>query len=98
MRPEIVQVVPVRDYTVYVYFSDGKIVHYDASALLNGEVFAPLKDVSFFMQRCCILNNTLAWDMTGDRDPRECADIDPDMLYSLDSVEEDIDALRACIL
>ena len=28
---DIVQVVPFEDYTVYVYFEDGKIVCYDAN-------------------------------------------------------------------
>ena len=29
---DIVQVVPFEDYTVYVYFEDGKIVCYDANS------------------------------------------------------------------
>ncbi len=29
MFPKVVQVVPMKDYTVYVYFEDGKIVCYD---------------------------------------------------------------------
>lgn len=32
--PEIVQVVPHNDYTVFVYFSDGKIVLYNVRRLL----------------------------------------------------------------
>ena len=84
----IVQVIPYKDYTVYVYFEDGKIVKYDVKPLLEKKVFAPLKDMNFFMGACTILNGTLAWDVSGNRDCSQCIDIDPDMLYSLDSVAE----------
>ena len=35
--PEIVQVVPHDDYTVTVFFCDGKIVQYDAAPKLEKE-------------------------------------------------------------
>ena len=85
---DIVQVVPVEDYTVYVYFEDGKIVHYNARPLIDKKAFEPLKDLNFFMNRCTILNDTLAWDVSGDRDCTKCLDIDPDTLYSLENVKE----------
>ena len=47
--PDIVQVVPHEDYTVSVYFCDGKIVLYDAKPNLNKGVFQKLKDKVFFM-------------------------------------------------
>ena len=81
MLYDIVQVIPYEDYTVYVYFEDGKIVCYDAKPLLDKKVFAPLKNIDFFMN---------AWDVSGDRDCSKCLDIDPDMLYSLENVEEKI--------
>ena len=68
MLYDIVQVVPFEDYTVDVYFEDGKIVCYDAKPLLDKKVFEPLKNLNFFMNACTILNGTLAWDITGDRD------------------------------
>jgi len=86
----IVQVIPYEDYTVYVYFEDGKIVCYDAKALLKKKVFEPLKDINFFMTACTILNGTLAWDVTGTRDCSKCLDIDPEMLYGLENVNEKI--------
>ena len=49
MLYDIVQVIPYEDYTVYVYFEDGKIVCYDAKPLLDKKVFAPLKNIDFFM-------------------------------------------------
>ena len=86
--PDIVQVVPHEDYTVTVYFCDGKIVIYNAEPKLNQGVFERLKDVSFFMNNCKIMNDTLAWDLTGKNDPFECIDIDPDYLYSLEYADD----------
>ena len=86
----VIQVIPYRDYKVYVYFEDGKIVCYDASQLLDKKVFEPLKDIEFFMNACTIMNDSLAWDITGTRDESKCIDLDPDMLYELENVKERI--------
>ena len=88
MFPKIVQVVPNEDYTVMIYFEDGKIVSYEVSHLLEKEVFKPLKDKDFFMNSCTIMNDTLAWDLTGDRDESKCIDIDPETLYALEEIGE----------
>ena len=88
--PEIVQVVPHEDYTVTVYFCDGKIVMYDARPKLDQGVFQVLKDVSFFVKNCKIMNDTLAWDLTGNNDPSQCIDIDPEYLYGLEYAEDSI--------
>ncbi len=88
--PDIVQVVPREDYTVIVYFGDGKIVIYDARPKLEQGVFQRLKDISFFVNNCKIMNDTLAWDLTGKNDPSECIDIDPDYLYGLENVADPI--------
>lgn len=90
MIPEIVQVVPMDDYKVYVYFDDGKIVCYDVSDLLEKGAFAVLKNVQIFKDTCTILNDTLAWDIGGNRDVTACLDIDPYMLYELEEVNERI--------
>ena len=90
MFHSVVQVIPDEDYKVYVYFEDGKIVCYDAKPLLAKKVFEPLKNLDFFMNACTILNDTLAWDISGDRDTTRCLDIDPDMLYELDQAVEKI--------
>ena len=34
MFPKVVQVIPMKDYSVYVYFEDGKIVSYDSCVIL----------------------------------------------------------------
>lgn len=86
--PKIVQVVPTEEYTVYVYFEDGKIICYDVKPLLEKEVFAALREIAFFKSSCTIMNGTFAWDVSGMRDNSECIDIDQDMLYELDTVVE----------
>lgn len=88
--PEIVQVVPHDDYTVTVFFCDCKIVTYDAGPKLEQGVFQALKNISFFINNCKIMNDTLAWDLKGNNDPSECIDIDPDYLYGLEHVEEPV--------
>ncbi len=93
ITPQIVQVVPHDDYTVSVYFCDGKIVSYDVKPMLDKGVFCKLKDKSIFISRCTIMNDTLAWDIEGNRDRYKCIDIDPDYLYSLDHIPEQIEKM-----
>ena len=86
--PEIVQVIPHENYTVTVYFCDGKIVEYDVAPKLTQGIFQQLMDRNLFINNCKIMNDTLAWDLSGKNDPTECIDIDPDYLYSLELVED----------
>ena len=67
-----------------------KIVCYDMKNVLNKEVFKPLKDISVFTDTCTVMNDTLAWDIGGDRDVCKCIDIDPDTLYELPYCKEKI--------
>ena len=85
--PEIVQVVPHKNYTVSVFFCDGKTVLYDVKPKLGRGVFQQLTDLSFFINRCIIMNDTLAWDLSGTGDETDCIDIDPDMLYHLEPID-----------
>lgn len=86
--PDIVQVIPREDYTVAVYFCDGKKVIYDAKPKLNSGIFQRLNDITFFINNCKIMNDTLAWDLTGEIDATQCIDIDPDYLYSLEAEDD----------
>ena len=90
MFPKVVQVIPMKDYSVYVYFEDGKIVCYDMSHMIEKDVFRPLKNIDIFMNTCTVLNDTLAWDISMNRDSASCLDIDPDTLYALPFAEEQI--------
>ena len=87
--PEAIQVIPTRDYKVYIYFDDGRIKLFDASTLIKGGVFKVLQDEELFISSCTVLNNTLAWDITGNYSEEDCLDLDPLQLYnSCPEVEE----------
>ena len=80
--PKVLQAVAGENYTVYLYFNDGSVRLYDAKPLLKlGGVFAPLQDEAFFRNRLTVLNDTAAWDVTGDRNSCTCVDLDPIELY-----------------
>jgi len=73
----------MKDYSVYVYFEDGKIVYYDMSKMIEKEAFRSLRDIDIFIDTCTVMNDTLAWDISKNRDNTTCLDIDPDTLYEL---------------
>lgn len=83
LMPAVVQAVPGDDFTVYAYCNDGAVRLVDVKPLIaKGGVFAPLSDVEFFRERLTILNDTVAWDITGDRDPTACVDLDADQIFA----------------
>lgn len=87
--PVVVQAIPGENKTVYAYFSDGSIKRYDMSkAIAKGGVFSLLKDNDFFQERLTVLNNTVAWDISGNLDPTDCIDIDPFAVYSAPTVQD----------
>ena len=80
--PTVVQVQPQENYKVNVFFSDGKIVLFDVSSFIGKGVFSILSDKNFFFERCTVLNNTLAWDISGRYDNSNCIDIAPETIYN----------------
>lgn len=82
MFHKVLQVVPTSDYKVYIYFADGKIKLFDASELVKKGVFQQLKDIESFKNSCTVLNDTLAWDLSGKCDPYNCLDLDAEELYN----------------
>ncbi len=81
--PKVVQVVPGENSTVYAYFNDGSVRLVDAKPLIaQGGVFAQLGDPGFFHDRLTVLNDTVAWDVTGNRDVTACVDLDPCEIYA----------------
>ncbi|MDR2945195.1 MAG: DUF2442 domain-containing protein [Candidatus Adiutrix sp.] len=46
--PEVVEVRPLNDYTLWLRFSTGEVKIFDVKPLLDRPVFAPLKDVGVF--------------------------------------------------
>lgn len=67
---EIIQVVPRCDLKVYVYDDLGNIYIYDAAKFAKKYIM--LQDKNFFINRCTIINNTLAWDKIENRDNGQC--------------------------
>lgn len=91
IRPTIYQVIPTDDFKVYVCFDDGIIKMYDAKPLIDrGGIFEILKDIEIFKKTCTIINGTLAWDISGDRDASKCIDVCPDKIYNEGVTVEEI--------
>ena len=89
MFHKVLQVVPTDDYKVYIYFADGKVKLFDASGIIKKGVFKQLQNNDLFKKSCTVLNNTLAWDLSGKYDPYNSLDLDPEELYnSCPEVEE----------
>lgn len=78
----VIQVLPTDDFKVYVYFSDGRIKLYDVSHLVGKGIFQKISDIKDFIDKCTVMNGTLAWDIGGNFDIYNCIDIDPDTIYA----------------
>ncbi|HCM24997.1 MAG: hypothetical protein A2Z99_02945 [Treponema sp. GWB1_62_6] len=78
---EIVQVLPLENFDLILYFVDGRIKKYNISHLVGKGVFSVLADPEFYRSRCTIMNHTVAWDISGQYDPSTCIDLDPEVLY-----------------
>jgi hypothetical protein len=90
--PAVVQAVPGPNRTVYAYFSDGSIKQFDVKPLIaGGGVFARLAEDDFFENRLTVLNDTVAWDLSGHYDPTDCIDIDPFTVYQAQSVPDPLE-------
>lgn len=89
MFKSILQVYPEENYQVYLYFNTGEVRLYDASEIVGKGVFKVLADKKFFVERCTVLNHTLAWDVSGNYDPTQCLDLDPEVLYKKSTRVED---------
>ena len=80
--PKVLQVVPTDDYGVYAYFNDGSVRLFSVKSLIKpGTVFEPLQDINFFKSKLAVINDTVAWDIGGDRDPIKCIDLDPFVIF-----------------
>ena len=92
--PVVVQAVAGVENEVYAYFSDGTIHLYDMTKLIQtGGVFECLKDKEFFVNRLTVMNDTIAWDLSGCYDPSNCIDIDPFEVYKSEKVEDPLEKI-----
>jgi len=87
--PEVLQVVPTDDYGVYAYFNDGSIHYYDVKPLIKpNTVFEVLQNINIFKSKITILNDTVAWDIKGNRSERDCIDIDVFKIFNSKETED----------
>ncbi|MCI8367160.1 MAG: DUF2442 domain-containing protein [Eggerthellaceae bacterium] len=90
--PSVTQAVAGRDKTVFVYFSDGAITQFDMKGIIAaGGVFSKLADEDFFTSALTVLNDTVAWDVSGTYDPTTCIDIDPCTVYAAPRVSDPLE-------
>ena len=87
--PCVVQALAGPDKTVFAYFSDGRITQFDMKPEIErGGVFEPLLNDGFFADALTVLNDTVAWDLSGRFDYRNCIDIDPFTVYAAPAVND----------
>ncbi|MCL2821204.1 MAG: DUF2442 domain-containing protein [Oscillospiraceae bacterium] len=87
--PSVVQVVPADDFGIYVYFNDGSVRFFDVKPLIKpNTVFEPLSNIDYFKSKLTIINDTVAWDVGGNRDPRKCIDLDPFVLFKQPAITD----------
>ena len=90
MIPKVTQAVAGENYAVYTYFHDGTVRLFNARPLLEqGGVFLPLRDIDIFRKCLTVINDAVAWDMDGTRDPRTCIDLDPCKIYETCPIVDD---------
>lgn len=78
MFPVVVQAVAGENYIVYAYMLDGTVRKVDMKPLIQSDgIFERLKDTDFFQNALTVMNDTVAWDLSGCFDPSNCIDIDP---------------------
>lgn len=81
-RPKLFQVFPQEDYTVVLFYDNGEIRLYDCGWIKTEPgIFEKIREMSKFRELCTVMNGTLAWDISGTRDPYNCIDICPDTVY-----------------
>ncbi len=88
-QPEVFQAVAGENYIVYAYLNDGSIRMLDMKPMIKGSgVFSVLNDEKIFRGKLTVLNNSVAWDIEGNRDEYKCIDIDPFQVFESPVVSE----------
>ena len=88
--PSVVQAVAAENWIVYAYLNDGSVRRFDMNPLIeSGGVFEPLRNPETFTSAITVLNDTVAWDLNGNRDPTACIDLDPFMLFEQPIVSDE---------
>ncbi|GMO55835.1 MAG: DUF2442 domain-containing protein [Treponemataceae bacterium] len=91
--PKVLQVFPTDNFEVYAYFNDGSVRLFDVKPLLKPDtVFEPLMDIKTFKDKAAVINDTVAWDLGGNRNPWKCIDIDPFVIFEQRPVSDPLAA------
>ena len=91
--PVVIQAVPGGDYTVYAYMLDGTVRKVSVKHLVEqGGVWEKLKNHDFFRNALTVMNDTVAWDLSGCFDSSECIDIDPFTIAECEVVSDPLNA------
>ena len=91
--PKVLQVLPTDNFEVYAYLNDGSVRLYDVKPLLKkNTAFEPLINIQTFKDTLTVINDTIAWDMGGNRDPYKCIDIDPFTVFEKEPVADPLEA------
>lgn len=87
--PVVLQAVAGTDFSVYAYMLDGTIRKVSVKHLVEqGGVWEQLKDPEFFTNALTVLNDTVAWDLSGSLDPSNCIDIDPFTVAECETISD----------
>lgn len=74
MLPKLINANYVQNFVIHLCFSDGTAGDIDLSQELNGKIFAPLKEISYFKSFCFNRElHTITWP--------NGADFAPEFLY-----------------
>jgi hypothetical protein len=77
IAPDVKAAIPLKPYVVRVVFADGEVRDVDIEPLLDGPVFAPLRDPARFGQVAVDeFGESIAWP--------NGADLDPEVIYGLE--------------
>ena len=88
--PRVVQAIAGDGYIVYAYFNDGTVRLVNVAPLIDkGGVFSQIASHEAFHNMLTVMNGTVAWDITGNRDASTCLDLDPISIYEASPVVKD---------
>lgn len=88
--PTVVQAIAGDDFTVYAYCNDGAVRLVDVKPLIaRGGVFTAISDPAVFKELLTVMNDTVAWDVAGNRDETKCIDLDPINIFKTAPIVSD---------
>lgn len=88
--PTVVQAIAGDDFTVYAYCNDGAVRLVDVKPLIaRGGVFTAISDPVVFKKLLTVMNDTVAWDVAGNRDETKCIDLDPINIFKTAPIVSD---------